>query len=625
VDEETWGWAGSAHEFLTTPRDVLLSRLSAHLVRLLDKNPSSTQLGAWRDEHMILAETLQTCITVDADAPNWSVIFEYELPLEGGRRPDVVVLAGESIIVLEFKTSGTIRAGDLDQTRAYAQDLADYHKASHGRRVNPILVLTGAKGDARAEEDGTIVVGPDALARYLVGLATEGGIDRQAWLGSPYEPLPTLVAAAKRIFQHEPLPHVWTALAAGIPQALEYLVSTCRRSETSNERALAFVTGVPGAGKTLVGLRLVYEGSTMEGRAAFLSGNGPLVDVLQYALQSRVFVRDLHKAILDYGRRGRTPREHIIVFDEAQRAWDRNHMERERGVAASEPELLMRAGERVADWAVLVGLVGEGQEIYAGEEAGIEQWNDAVANGTGWKIHCPEKLRSVFSGQDVATNEFLDLKVSLRSRRADMLHDWVYSLLAGDLKSAARKGAQVHASNFPMYLTRDLAEAKEYARWRYTDEPDGRYGLVASSHAKVLPKFGVDNSYLATRKVKYGPWYSAPRDDPKSCCQCEELVTEFGCQGLELDLPIVCWGEDHRWTGTDWQLKPIRRKKPVDDPEQLLQNAYRVLLTRGRDGFVIYLPDAPELDLTEQALLAAGVRLLPQPVALPASVSGGAA
>jgi len=621
---ETWGWAGSVRDFLAAPRERLLESLTNHLIRLLDKRPSSTQLAAWADEHSILVDTLQACVTIDADAPDWSVIFEYELPLEGGRRPDVVLLVGPSIFVLEFKSAHGIRRADLDQTRAYAQDLADYHRESRGLTVIPMLVLTAAKANAWVEDDGALVVGPEAIARYLVAPRREGTIKRASWLTSPYEPLPTLVAAAKRLFEHEPLPHVRTALAVGIDKTVEHLLAVCRDADASGGRSLAFVTGVPGAGKTLVGLRLVYEGSTMEGRAAFLSGNGPLVDVLQYVLQSRVFVRDLHKAILDYGTRGKTPREHILVFDEAQRAWDREHMERERRVAASEPELLMRAGERVDKWCVLVGLVGEGQEIYAGEEAGIEQWNDAASNGEPWTIHCASKLSSVFAGHNIATNELLDLKISLRSRRADMIHEWVAVLLAGDLKRAARLGASVQASGFPMYLTRDLGDARQYAHLRYEEEPDGRFGLVASSHAKWLPRFGVPNDFVATRKVKYGPWYSAPPDDPRSCCQCAEVVTEFGCQGLELDLPIVCWGEDHRWTGTEWLLTPVRRRKPIDDPRQLLQNAYRVLLTRGRDGLIIYLPDSTDLDLTEQALLAAGVRLLPEPTALPLSASSGA-
>lgn len=625
---ETWGWAGSVREFLTTPREVWIAALDAHLQRLLHKRAATTQIAAWAEEHLILTEALQLCVTVEADAVNWSIICEYELPLEGGRRPDVVILAGDSVLVVEFKSSHGVRAGDLDQARAYARDLLDYHRESHNKRVTPILVLTAAKSKAWRDDDGAITVGPDALARYLHELAGDGHIDLDSWLRSPYEPLPTLIAAAKRIFEHEPLPHVMTALSAGIPQALRYLLTVCQEAEEQSRRALAFVTGVPGAGKTLVGLRLVYEGSTMEGRAAFLSGNGPLVDVLQHVLKSRVFVRDLHKAILAYGKQGQTPREHILVFDEAQRAWDREHMKRERGLEKSEADLLIQAAERVHGWAVLVGLVGEGQEIYAGEEAGIAQWGDAVSpanTAERWQVHCPPRLRSVFGQLDVHTNEYLDLKVSLRARRADIIHHWVQDLLDGDLAAANRLAMRIHASGFPMYLTRDLNEAKDYARWRYTDEPEKRFGLVASSHAKILPRHGIPNDFRSTRRVRFGPWYSAPRDDPRSCCQLQEVVTEFGCQGLELDLPIVCWGEDHRWTGTSWDLKPIRRRKPIDRPDQLLQNAYRVLLTRGRDGFIIFIPDVDQLDLTEHALLAAGIRPLPEPIELPETVMGGAA
>jgi DUF2075 family protein len=295
-------------------------------------------------------------------------------------------------------------------------------------------------------------------------------------------------------------------------------------------------------------------------------------------------------------------------------------MTRERDIAASEPDILVAAGERVPDWAVLVGLVGEGQEIYAGEEGGLPQWRDAALppnTSASWHVHCAPDLAQTFAGLEVSTSHLLDLTVSLRSRRAHMLHVWVQCVLDGDLSSAAKVAAAVYASGFPMYITRSLSDAQTYAEWRYEGEDEKRFGLIASSHAKILPKFDVPNDFQSTKRVKYGPWYSAPRDDPKSCCHCSEVVTEFGCQGLELDLPIVCWGDDMRWDGTEWRLKPIRRKKPIDDPEQLLRNAYRVLLTRGRDGFVIFLPDAAELNLTEHALLAAGVRPLPEAQEMP--------
>lgn len=630
---DTWGWAGTVRDFLSTPIDVWRRSLADHHVRLHMAQHSSSQDVAWADAHAAITEALKTAATVDGDVLDWSAVFEYELPLEGGRRPDVVVLAGDTVIVIECKSAAVVLAAGVDQVEAYARDLGDYHKATHGRRVVPILLLVGGKGHAELRGD-VIATSPDGLAQYLVEHGGNGVIDLQTWLRSPYEPLPTLVAAAKRIFKHEPLPHVYTALSAGIPETLDRLVEICSATEGERGRTLAFVTGVPGSGKTLVGLRLVYERSTMEGRAAFLSGNGPLVDVLQDALRSSVFVKDLHKVVLAYGKQGRLPRENILVFDEAQRAWDVDQVERKHNIQKSEPDLLIGIGEKVPDWSVLVGLVGEGQEIHTGEEAGIGQWVDAISsrNATeAWKVWCAEKLRKTFDGHDVSCDNRLDLTVSLRSRRAEVLHAWVADVLEGTaptLSAAARKAAAIQRDGFPMYLTRDPEEAKDYARWRYREEPDRRYGLVASSHAKILPKFGIDNGFQATnRLMNFGRWYNAPRDDRRSCCALELPVTEFGCQGLELDLPIVCWGEDMRWTGTFWELTPIRRRVRQEDPQQLLRNAYRVLLTRGRDGFVVYLPDDRRLDQTELALLAAGLKPLPAPVPLgiERGMTGGAA
>jgi hypothetical protein len=623
--DDSWGWAGTIREFLDLPIERWHGSLAAHLHRLLACQPSGSQTSAWTAEHTILTDCFRDLALVDHAVLDWGLAFEYELPLEGGRRPDVVVLAGDRLAVIEFKGSATPTTADLDQVRAYADDLADYHAASHGREITPILLLAGSAYEARVIDD-TVATGAAGLGRYLYELRGENRIELDRWLRSSYEPLPTLVAAAKRIWKHEPLPHVKAALSAGIPEALDYLVGVCRDAESTRATSLAFVTGVPGSGKTLLGLRLVYEGNTFEGRAAFLSGNGPLVDVLQHALggrEGRVFVRDLHKVILEYGKKQKVPREHILVFDEAQRAWDRTRVFAKHGIDASEPDLLVQAGERIAErpdggWAVLVGLVGEGQAIYTGEEAGMEQWSDAIAapNATrSWSVHCATKLAAVFGTHDVRGADVLDLKVSLRSRRADQLHTWVASVLDGRIADAARGATAIRAQGFTMYLTRSLDHAREFLRFRYRDEPEKRYGLIATSHDdRMPPRHGVPNDFQATRRVKYGPWYDAPVDDPRSCCALTQVVTEFGCQGLELDMPVICWGGDVTWTGEHWQLRPKRRRDPVEDPERLLINTYRVLLTRGRDGFVVYLPPVDLLDLTEHALLACGVLPLPEDV-----------
>lgn len=624
MDGDSWGWAGSVRSFLGLPRHRWEQSLETHLARLMRMAPSQSQREAWMDEHDILSLSLRELSVVDQAILEWGIAFEYELPLEGGRRPDVVVLAGDRLVVLEFKTRGVATAADVDQVRAYARDLGDYHAHSHGRVITPMLVLATGRG---SHDLGDVIV-TDApnLGHYLYERRGDYSIELDGWLESDYEPLPTLIAAAKRIWSKNPPPHVMTALSAGIPQALDYLFGVCRQSEVERTASLAFVTGVPGSGKTLLGLRLVYEGTDLQGRAAFLSGNGPLVDVLQHALggrEGRAFVRDLHKAIVDYGRKGRVPRENILVFDEAQRAWDRARVHQKHGIDASEPDLLIQAGERIATersdgWAVLLGLVGEGQEIYVGEEAGMEQWSDAASppNATRrWTVHCAPKLAPIFDRHDVKVADVLDLTVSLRSRRAEELHAWVADLLDGRLAASARRATAIRSQDFTMYVTRDLDDARRYLHDRYDDEPDKRFGLVATSHdTKLLPRSGVPNDFQATRRVKYGPWYDAPRDDPLSCCSLDSAVTEFGCQGLELDMPVVCWGADFTWSGTNWNMNPKRRRDPVDDPQQLLLNTYRVLLTRGRDGLVVYLPPDPILDTTEHALLAAGLLPLPESI-----------
>ncbi len=612
MERRQWGWAGTVEEFLGAPADVWLSSLAEHLRGLLNLRPASSQAEAWQEEGNIMRATLRDVCIARPEARGWGIAFEYELPLEGGRRPDVIVLAGRVVVVLEFKQSSAAHQSAVDQVEAYARDLSEYHAATHGIRAIPVLVVT--RGDAGVDEDDIAIVGPDGVAGVLLTHATDGTIDLDEWLNAEYAPLPILIAAARRIFQHEPLPAVKRALSTSIPEAVDLLGTLAESAAKEGGRVLAFVAGVPGSGKTLAGLSLVYERVSKMSGATFLSGNGPLVEVLRDALQSKVFVKDLHAFIKTYGMSTKVPLEHVIVFDEAQRAWDVEYMNHKHGVKRSEPDLLVDVGERLPGWATLVGLVGDGQEIYAGEEAGMGQWNVAVAprhQRKRWVVHCPPRMANNFTGVEIHGHTALDLTISLRSRRADNLHDWVAALIDGRLGDAARLAARVQAEAFPMYLTRDLQDARAYTWNRYEGQNDARYGLLASSRsANFLPKYGVDASYVATKKIKLARWFNEPRGHPQSCCALMDVVTEFQCQGLELDLPIVCWGDDMLWTGRSWEMRKINSRYRLENPDQLRRNTYRVLLTRGRDGLVIFVPPHASLDYTEHALLAAGVRPL---------------
>lgn len=605
-----YGWAGSVAQFLETPQNVWLASLRSHHLGLYAEAPAKTQVTAWVDEHQVVTEALRKVCVARPDSTKWSVAFEYELPLEGGRRPDMVILAGDHVLVLEFKQSALVEPAAIDQVDAYARDLSEYHKESHGATIEPVLVCTRAK--SISVKSHVAVTDSLGLAAMVISKAGTGSRNLQVWLDSPYEPLPFLVDAARMIFQNEPLPVIRRALSSGIPEAIAALEKLVEDGEKEGGVHLGLVSGVPGSGKTLTGLSLVHSASKGERRSTFLSGNGPLVTVLQDALQSKVFVRDLHKYVKTYGLTSKQPNEHVVVFDEAQRMWDKTMMKEKHGAEKSEPDLLIAIAERLERWGVFVGLIGDGQEIHAGEEGGVALWDSAIAAGTkNWSVTCSSRLAASFPHATVTVNDALDLTTSLRSRQAEFLHDWVAALLEGDISNAATSASNVLAHSFPLYVTRDFEVAKAYVIDRYIDTPAARYGILASSKSsKILGPFGIDSSFSATQRVKIAPWYNQGRGHPASGCALTSVVTEFGCQGLELDFPIVAWADDYMWNGKQWKTKPSRSRYKIEDPFKLRKNVYRVLLTRGRDGVVVFVPPIEKLDPTYHILLASGMTQL---------------
>lgn len=636
------GWQGTVAEFLDLAQSDLLASLAARHLHVMGLPPSGEQMDAWRGEYEILGAALREIVASTSRAGDWAVIFEYELPRERGRRPDVVILTGSQVLVLEFKETATLQRAHVDQVAAYARDLRHYHAASHDKLVDPVLVLThcaeerlqldgrrgpdvrrcagagvGLGSELELDSSDVAVVNPQGLRAVIAELerrAPDEPVDVHGWLEADYSPLPSLVSAARSIFEHEPLPQIKKAQSAGIPDTIATLVAAANQARQNGELHLALITGVPGSGKTLVGLQFVYEnhfGDTGSHRSAvFLSGNGPLVQVLQYALRSKVFVQDVHGFLKQYGGAStRTPEEHIWVYDEAQRAWDAQRVLEKRGHDRSEPEDFLHIGARKDSWALIVGLIGEGQEIYLGEEAGLSQWNDAIRKSSeSWTVHCPRKIASIFESADrLETNESLDLDMSLRTHLAEDVQGWVQDLLDGRLDAAAGHAEAMERQGFRLYLTRDLERARSYVRERYRTEEDKRYGFLGSSKSK-LERFGIPADFYSTQRVKIGSWYYDHPDSAGSCCRLDSAATEFQCQGLELDLPIVGWGVDLHWDGRGWQSPPQRRST-ARDPHLLRLNSYRVLLTRGRDGVVLYVPDGgPAFDADFEALEAAGGR-----------------
>ncbi len=581
-------YKGNIYDFLKTNKSDWLKEMMKNFLAICHEKASELQIMAWEDcyYHMkVVSEKLNN--------KSVSLIFEYELPHEGGRRPDVILLSDTVVLVIEFKMKETFRQEDIDQVRGYKRDIKNYHKYSHEYKVLPILIPTMAINKSTIR-DGVEVYSPDLLSEAINNMNLAANeISIENWLQSPYEPLPSLVQAAKLIFNEEPLPFIRKANSAGIPEAVEYMKSITEYAKSEHKKILVLVTGVPGAGKTLLGLQYVYESSSeLKKDSVFLSGNGPLVTVIQDALKSKVFVQPLRNYVKQHGINAMQPTNHIVVFDEAQRAWDKDLVEKKHGLCKSEPDLLIDIGDRILEWTVQLGLIGEGQEIYKGEEAGIEQWKTAISNSQeAWEVFCPEKLEHLFKDiVKVTTNEFLNLDISLRSHIAEDVSNLVENVIDEKLDEARTKVDNISESGFDLYVTRDLERAKRYCRRRYEGNSQKRYGLLASSRDRSLRRFGVDNSYNASKSLNVGAWYNDDPTSQKSCCQLDSVVTEFQCQGLEVDLPIVCWGDDFLWEDGIWKSYNSNQDG-YKDPHQLRKNSYRVLLTRGRDGMVIFIPN----------------------------------
>ncbi|KUG19725.1 hypothetical protein ASZ90_010528 [hydrocarbon metagenome] len=627
-------------EFLDASAKEILESLQTFIG---EKN--SSQEIAWSGSIAVMQQQFRRLLDLNAEAADYSVILEYELPREGGRRPDAVLLGTGFIAVLEFKDKKHTKTSDIDQAVAYARDLRNYHSESHTAALYPILIPTKSNADpvympsVRIASPHCLADEIDAISRVHKGPQ----IDAESWAEGEYEPLLTLIEATYRLFNSQPLPQIRSAKSANIPETVKHIIDICYEASQTDTRHLVLLTGAPGAGKTLVGLQLAHTPEIQDLRvecdtrrkgapAVFLSGNGPLVDVLQDALKQKSGERaPLVKGIRAYlkyhhsERPQSIPPEHILIFDEAQRAWSSDLVYKNHKVEASEPDLLLSVAEKIPEWSVILALIGEGQEIYQGEEGGIQQWVDALSKGdtVTWHIHCPPHLKDAFiaTTSSCSDDPLLHLDISLRTHQAEMLHTWVALLLKNpldNLNALQRMASEITASGYPLYITDSLDAAKAYVRERYADS-DKRFGLLASRYAGGLQQIGIDNKQYRGREnrhksLNYIRWFNANPHEPESCCSLSRPATEFECQGLEVDFPVLVWGDDYTFDGEHWNAK-MRTTARIKDVRTIRMNAYRVLMTRGRDGLCVYIPTAhseflDKLSGTKQLLTSAGMREL---------------
>jgi hypothetical protein len=624
----------------TAPNEIL-----GKLTRSSNFSIEQTQRDAWLEEISILQQRLTPF--------QGTIYFEYSIP-RMGKRVDVVILIGAAIFVLEFKVGEKeFPSNAVDQVLDYALDLKNFHEPSHDYLIAPILIATKAKNTSTivaTTPQSDKIIFPIKCNIELLGsviadvLHFADGIDINPtqWELGRYCPTPTIIEAAMALYKGHSVHEISRsdANAINLSQTSDTISEIIRSSKIKSHKSICFVTGVPGAGKTLVGLNIATKHIDKDNDlySVFLSGNGPLVAILREALARdkvrhekelgrrikkgeamsdvKMFIQNVHnfrdECLIDFSK---PPIEHVALFDEAQRAWNlqqtANFMRRKKNKPnfnQSEPEFLISCLDRHADWAVVVCLVGGGQEINTGE-AGISEWIEALNRSfPDWHIYISSRLtdseygtgrilEGITSRSNVITKDELHLSVSMRSFRTELVSLFFKQLLDLDAVEACKTLAQV-TNKYPIVITRDLSKAKRWLKEQARGSE--RYGIVVSSQAERLKPHAID----VKSPIDPIHWFLDGKEDVRSSFYLEDVATEFDVQGLELDWACVTWDADLRYTKKGWQHWSFvgDRWNHINKPERqnYLKNAYRVLLTRARQGMVIVVPQGDLEDATRK-------------------------
>jgi hypothetical protein len=619
--------------FLEDDPDRILGILASEHHHSLEEQ----QKRAWLDQLSILKANLKGQL-------HGRIFIEFYIP-RMGKRADVVLISKNIVFVIEFKVGATAHtSAAFDQVEDYALDLKNFHEGSHSVPIVPLVVSTEADSYpiTRLEFAADLVSSPVAANKNDLGfLLDEIGdtyafptLDLENWMASGYRPTPTIVEAAETLYRTHSVDDISRsdAGARNLRETARCVGAVIDDARHNSSKAICFVTGVPGSGKTLAGLNIATRRSDehVDEHAVFLSGNGPLVDVLREALardkatreriskktaerEVRSFIQNIHHFRDDYVGNNAIPVEKVVVFDEAQRAWTREQasdfMRRKRArpdFNMSEPEFLISVMDRHKDWCAIVCLVGEGQEINTGE-AGISEWINALCTRfQTWEAHISPRI--MFSDANarsrmdkfitlpqVHTDEGLHLAVSIRSFRAETLSEFVGHII-DNAPEAARAAYKRIESSYPLYISRDLAASKSWLKSKARGTE--RFGLVASSGAHRLRPEGIH----IKAKIEPENWFLNSRTDVRSSYYLEDVASEFAVQGLELDWVGVCWDGDFNHSGERWAYQAFKGTKwqSVNNEanRNYLKNTYRVILTRARQGMILFVPKGDSTDRT---------------------------
>lgn len=625
-------YCNSIPGFIKDNSESIVGQLVKHSFEI-----NKDQSDAWENQISELQQRLESH-GIEGD-----IIFEYDI-VRLGKRIDVILLIRHMVFSLEFKNGKNIfTAQDAQQAEDYAIDIKNFHKESENLYVCPILIATAAEKYKKEQSVGhypdkqvylqrenieTLVPKISEISKLY---GDDGEIDFEKWFNSPYYPTPTIIAAAVEAYSSHHLSEIAQSEAGqeNINACENRLKEVIKYASDNKRKCMCFVTGVPGAGKTLVGLDVVAKNldSGRENLSVYLSGNGPLVEVLQEALKRSVKAKKqlnketetAIKALIQgsyafknaYFENPESVPEHILIFDEAQRVWNQEKMtqkHKNESMSVSEPHLMLEIMDRRKDWAVMICLVGLGQDIYDGE-VGINEWfRCGIEDFPDWELFYSSEIFSQVEDKNIDKKMItscdrcheiaeLHLKTSIRSFRADKQCNFVDALLDNSPEQA-KYFLNLIFSKYPVYITRNYQLAKDWVKKQVRGTQ--RCGVMACSSAQRLKPEGI----YVPKDIDVKNWFLAPSDDLRSSNMLEIVASEFKVQGLEIDWGIVCWDADLRRAsdGDGWDYYSFRgtkwNKRNKPEQKRYLLNSYRVLLTRSRQGMVIFVPNGtdPEED-----------------------------
>lgn len=586
------------------------------------------QEAVWFDCFQFIKRTLAE---LPAELQEFELIFEYILPGRVYERPDVLLLTNNKVLILEFKKKRAPQIDDnkddVAQVVRYREWTENHHQVTkeRGMQVKGYLVCTPDNARSGLLRSVAILTSENFCQHMERELGNHCPCDfADEWTESGKTEMPDMLRAIEMLYARGEIPY----LADVNRKCLDKVKSYIDSARTERRKILIFISGVPGAGKTAVGQSVVFDQNRGgNANAVYLSGNGPLVEVLQdemnratgraHAGENAVQgMKEFKADYFDYNhdrRNENVPQQAILIFDEAQRAWDAEKL----GRGFSEPEGLLRVGDKVGEeheYAVIIGLYGNGQVIYNGEEAGMKLWAEALKCRNDWTVYLPENLDSlIFPDDRKVVDEDLFLPVSLRADFVDC-SKWVEAVVTRDRQGNTREAEELRElqkTSMQIFMTRDFDQVRRYAQYIRSRHPAWKYGLLVSKFAEATVlttstgwSLGFGRNNHQVRNGSYGAWFHS------ECMRLEKACSVYGCQGLELDCPIVLFGGDYVMKDGNWEIKGYqynRQREDFDDPDTIVENNYRVLLTRARRQMLLFVPRDSTLDETYRYFLEMGV------------------